>query len=72
MSMTYIRNIIIIIIINFIIIHFYSRDHLADPGVDGMIILRCIFRKWDVGTSTGSIWLRIGTLVSAVMNLRLP
>jgi len=21
----------------------------GDPGVDGMIILRCIFRKWDVG-----------------------
>jgi hypothetical protein len=22
---------------------------LGDPGVDGMIILRWIFRKWDVG-----------------------
>jgi hypothetical protein len=25
------------------------RDHLGDPGVDGRTILRCIFRKWDVG-----------------------
>ena len=27
----------------------------------GRIILRWIFRKWDVGLWTGSIWLRIGT-----------
>ena len=26
-----------------------ERDHLCDPGVDGRIILRWIFRKWDVG-----------------------
>jgi len=25
-----------------------ERDHLGDPGVDGMMILRGIFRKWDV------------------------
>ena len=37
------------------------RNHLGDPGVDGRIILRCIFRKWDVGVWTGSSWLRIGT-----------
>jgi len=34
---------------------------LEDPGVDERIILRSIFRKWDVGLWTGSIWLRIGT-----------
>jgi hypothetical protein len=26
-----------------------GKDHLVDPGVDGRIILRRIFRKWDVG-----------------------
>jgi len=38
-----------------------ERDHLGDPGADGRIILRWIFRKWDVGVWTGSSWLRIGT-----------
>jgi hypothetical protein len=37
-----------------------ERDHLGDPGVDGRIILRYIFRKWDVGEWTGSSWLKIG------------
>jgi len=27
-----------------------ERDHWGDPGVDGRIILRWIFRKWDVGS----------------------
>jgi hypothetical protein len=26
-----------------------ERVHLGDPGADGTIILRWIFRKWDVG-----------------------
>jgi len=26
-----------------------ERDHLENPGVDGMIILRWILRKWDGG-----------------------
>jgi hypothetical protein len=34
---------------------------LGRSDVDGRIILRCIFRKWAVRESTGSIWLRIGT-----------
>jgi hypothetical protein len=32
-------------------------DHLEDPGIDGRIILRYIFRKWDVGAWTGLILL---------------
>jgi len=38
-----------------------ERVHFEDPGLDGKIILRWIFRKWDVGVWTGLIWLRIGT-----------
>ena len=36
-------------------------DHFEDPGVDGRIIFRWNFRKWDVGEWTGLIWLRMGT-----------
>jgi hypothetical protein len=32
-----------------------GRDHLRDPGVDGRIILKWIFKKWN------GAWLRIGT-----------
>jgi len=38
-----------------------ERDHLQDRGAGGRIIFGWIFRKWDVGTWTGSSWLRIGT-----------
>jgi hypothetical protein len=38
-----------------------ERDHLGDPDVDGKIILKWIFRKWDVRVRTGLSWLRIGT-----------
>jgi len=46
---------------------------LGDRVVDGRIILRWIFRKWDVVVWMGSSWFRIeteaGTFI-AVMNLR--
>jgi hypothetical protein len=52
-----------------------ERDHWGDPGIDGMIILRWIFRKWDVGVWTGLSWLRIDrrqALANVVMNLWVP
>jgi len=53
-----------------------GKDHLGNPGVDGRIILRWIFRKWDVG-GMDCIELaqdrdRWRTLVNAVINLRVP
>jgi hypothetical protein len=35
-----------------------ETDHLVDPGVDGKIILRWIFRKWDARVWTGMSWIR--------------
>jgi hypothetical protein len=39
-----------------------GRDDLEDPGIDGRIILRSNFRKWDVVVWTGLSWLRIETV----------
>jgi hypothetical protein len=38
-----------------------ERDYWGDPGVDGRIILRRIFRKWNMGLWTRLSWLRIET-----------
>jgi hypothetical protein len=38
-----------------------KRDHLKDPVVNGWIILKLIFKKWDVGAGNGSGWLMIRT-----------
>ena len=53
-----------------------ETDLLGDPGVDGRIILRWIFRKWDVGVVN---WIELAqdrdswrALVQVVMNLRGP
>jgi hypothetical protein len=48
-------------------------DHLGDPGIDGRIILKWIFKMWDWGMD----WIGLAhdrdrwrALVNAVMNLR--
>ena len=53
-------------------------DHLGDPRVDERIILRWIFRKWDVGCGCMD-WIELARdrdrwqeLENAVMNLRVP
>jgi len=38
-----------------------GKRPLGRPRRRWAIILRRIFRKWDVGVWTGSSWLRIGT-----------
>jgi hypothetical protein len=46
---------------------------LERPGVDGRIILRWLFRMWDVGVWTGFGWFWIATgreLMNVVKNLR--
>jgi hypothetical protein len=53
-----------------------ERDQLGDTGVDGRIILRWIFMKWNVGFMD---WMELAqdrdrwrALVNAVMNLLVP
>jgi hypothetical protein len=51
-----------------------KRDHLGDPGVEGRIVLRWIFRKWDVGVCSGTSWNRDRwrALVNTVIDLWFP
>ena len=39
-----------------------ERENLGDPSVDGRIIVRWIFRKWNVRVGTGSSWFGMGTV----------
>ena len=39
----------------------FTAACVRPTGVNGRIILRRIFRKWDVGVWTRSSWLRVGT-----------
>jgi hypothetical protein len=38
-----------------------ERDHWGDPGIGGRIIVKYIFRMWDLWVWIGSSWLRIET-----------
>jgi hypothetical protein len=53
-----------------------EREHLGNPGVDGRIILRWIFMKWDVGCMD---WIELAqdrdrcrALVNSVINFWVP
>jgi hypothetical protein len=47
-----------------------ERDYLEDTGIDRMIILKWIFKKWDVGIELAQDGDRWRVLVIVVMNLR--
>ena len=37
-----------------------ERDHLEEQGVNRRVMLKCIFKNWDVEVMTGMFWLRLG------------
>ena len=41
-----------------------GRDYLEDSDVNGRIILRWIFMKWDLGAWNGWSWFRIGQVAN--------
>jgi hypothetical protein len=55
--------------------HLREGEHLGNPGVDGRIILKCIFKTLDGGMD----WIELAqnmvrwqALVNTVVNLRVP
>jgi hypothetical protein len=36
-----------------------GKGRLGEPGIDGKIILRCIYRKYDMRVWSGSRWLKM-------------
>ena len=52
-----------------------ERDHLEDPGADGRIVSKGIFRKWDGGMHCIDLALkrdRWRAVVDAQINFRVP
>jgi hypothetical protein len=48
-----------------------EKRPLGNPGVDGRIILKLNFKKWDGETWTGLLWRRLETGYGRVMGHRL-
>jgi hypothetical protein len=38
-----------------------EKSHLEDPGLDGRIVIKLVFQKWDGEPCIGFIRLRMGT-----------
>jgi hypothetical protein len=48
-----------------------ESDHLEDLVVEGWIILKLIFKKWDREACNGLLQIRVGTMWRALANMQL-